>query len=79
MKLAIIDSIIGLIKVVAELLLDSPKDERVQDLGAAMKQAEKKPEDFDSINDYIDYLRDQIKNGKIKTSKSQGLELFTEK
>lgn len=78
-KPTIIDAIIGLIKVVAELLIDSPKDEKVEDLGAAMKQAEKKPEDFDSINDYIDYLRDEIKKGHVELGKSQGIELFAEK
>lgn len=78
-KPTIIDAIVGLIKVVAELLIDSPKDEKVEDLGAAMKQTEKKPEDFDSINDYIDYLRDEIKKGHVELGKSQGVELFAEK
>lgn len=78
-KPTIIDAIVGLIKVVAELLIDSPKDEKVEDLGAAMKQTEKKPEDFDSINDYIDYLRDEIKKGHVELDKSQGVELFAEK
>lgn len=78
-KPTIIDVIIGVIKVVAELLMDSPEDEKVEDLGAAMKQVEKKPEDFDSINDYIDYLRDEIKKGHVELGKSQGVELFAEK
>lgn len=75
----ILDIIIGVIKIVAEVLIDSPEDEKVEDLGAAMKQVEKKPEDFDSINDYIDYLRDEIKKGHVELGKSQGVELFAEK
>lgn len=78
-KPTIVDAIISLVKVVAELLMDSPKDEKVEDLGAAMKQAEKKPEDFDSINDYIDYLREEIKKGSVKLGQSEGIELFSEK
>lgn len=30
-----------------------------------MRKSDKKPEDFDSINDYIAYLREEIKSGKI--------------
>ena len=36
------------------------KDDNVEDLGEAMRKADKKPEDFDSINDYITYLRAEI-------------------
>ena len=38
------------------------KDDNVEDLGEAMRKADKKPEDFDSINDYITYLRAEIKS-----------------
>ncbi|EAI7225308.1 hypothetical protein CK602_08505, partial [Campylobacter coli] len=41
------------------------KDDNVEDLGAAMRQSDKKPEDFDSINAYIDYLKNEIKAGNI--------------
>ena len=41
------------------------KDDNVEDLGEAMRKADKKPEDFDSINDYITYLRAEIKSGNI--------------
>ena len=55
------------------------KDDNVEDLGEAMRKADKKPEDFDSINDYITYLRAEIKSGNItldtnKTEMQKGID-----
>ncbi|WP_297479766.1 hypothetical protein [uncultured Photobacterium sp.] len=35
-------------------------NDKVEDLGAKAMAADKKPEDFDQINDYIDYLRNEV-------------------
>ncbi|MCV3402847.1 hypothetical protein L8V85_02605 [Campylobacter sp. IFREMER_LSEM_CL2090] len=47
------------------------KDDNVEDLGAAMRQSDKKPEDFDSINAYIDYLKSEIKAGNINLNEEK--------
>lgn len=44
-------------------------DEKPEDFGQAAEQMEKKPEDFDSINEYIDYLREGIRSGKVELNK----------
>ena len=45
------------ISLAADVLKPS---ERADELGAKAMAAEKKPEDFDQINDYIDYLRNDV-------------------
>lgn len=35
-------------------------NDKVEDLGAKAMAADKKPEDFDEINEYIDYLRNEV-------------------
>ncbi|MDQ7074294.1 MAG: hypothetical protein Q9O24_03895 [Gammaproteobacteria bacterium] len=52
-----ISNIIRIIGVFLDVLTPNDKPE---ELGAKAMQAEKKPEDFDSNNDYIDYLRNDI-------------------
>ncbi|WP_291946875.1 hypothetical protein [Campylobacter sp.] len=47
------------------------KDDNVENLGAAMRQSGKKPEDFDSINTYIDYLKNEIKTGNINLNEEK--------
>lgn len=50
---------------IAQTLGILDKDDNLEDLGEAMRKSDKKPEDFDSINDYIAHLREEIKSGKI--------------
>lgn len=52
---------VTVISVLAEIFTEKPKEEKPEELGMKAEQADKKPEDFDSINDYIEYLRQEIK------------------
>lgn len=61
-----IGAIIEAITMVGKLIgVLSPNDD-VEELGAKAMQADKKPEDFESISDYIDYLRNDITIDKEK-------------
>lgn len=52
---------VAVISVLAEIFTEKQKEEKPEELGMKAEQADKKPEDFDSINDYIEYLRQEIK------------------
>lgn len=52
---------VAVISVLAEIFTEKLKEEKPEELGMKAEQADKKPEDFDSINDYIEYLRQEIK------------------
>ena len=52
---------VAVISVLAEIFTEKPKEEKPEELGMKAEQADKKPEHFDSINDYIEYLRQEIK------------------
>lgn len=52
---------VAVISVLAEIFTEKPKEEKPEELGMKAEQADKKPDDFDSINDYIEYLRQEIK------------------
>lgn len=52
---------VAVISVLAEIFTEKPKEEKPEELGMKAEQADQKPEDFDSINDYIEYLRQEIK------------------
>jgi hypothetical protein len=41
-------------------------NESAEQLGAKAMSADKKPEDFDKINDYISYLQNEVKINKLK-------------
>ena len=61
---------IGLVVQTISTLLGIIKPEdKTEDLGQAMRESSKKPEDFDSINNYIEHLRDEIKSGNIDINK----------
>ena len=55
-----------IVSAIANILGIFKENERPEDLGQAMEQMDKKPEDFDSINEYIDYLREGIRSGEVK-------------
>ena len=57
--------ILQIVTAIAQVLGILNKDDNPEDLGEAMRKSDKKPEDFDSINDYIAHLREEIKSGKI--------------
>lgn len=57
-----------IVSAIANLLGIGQKDIEPEQYGEAMSLADKKPEDFDSINEYIDYLSAEIKDGNIDFS-----------
>lgn len=57
----LIGVVIGIISAVSEALTEKPHEETPEEIGLKAEVAEKKPEDFDSINEYINYLREEIK------------------
>lgn len=57
--------VVNVVKTVAQVCSVLQKDDKVEELGSAMRQSQKKPEDFDSINEYIDHLREEIKSGGV--------------
>lgn len=61
--MAVVSSIVSFI---AEALGIKKKEESPEELAMKAEQSDKKPEDFDSINSYIDYLRENIKVDKEK-------------
>ncbi|MFT5759815.1 MAG: hypothetical protein ACI9LM_004594 [Alteromonadaceae bacterium] len=60
--------IIKTVETVCTVLNIVSPNERAEDLGAKAMNAEKKPEDFDKINDYIDYLRQDVSVDKTTLS-----------
>lgn len=75
-----IGEIIKVIVAIAGACLGMGEDEKIEDYGAAMRQAEKKPEDFNTIQEYIAYLREEIKSGRIDLSSPKSeIEQFADK
>ena len=60
--------IIKTVETVSTVLNIISPNENAEDLGAKAMNAEKKPEDFDKINDYIDYLRQNVSVDKTTLS-----------
>lgn len=67
--------IVTIIQIVATLIGVLTKEDDVEELGAkAMQPESKKPEDFDSNAEYIDYLREEVKLDKEKFDKAGDVE-----
>lgn len=49
-----------IVSVLAEIFTEKPKEEKPEEIGMKAEKADKKPEDFDSINDYLEYLRKEV-------------------
>lgn len=60
-----LNTIMSVISTIAQVIGLITKEDKAEVIGAAMRQAEKKPDDFDKISDYIAYLRGEVKDGKI--------------
>ena len=58
--------ICAIVSVIAEAIGIKKEDETPEELAMQAEQSDKKPEDFDSINQYIEYLRENIKVDKEK-------------
>lgn len=63
--LPVVGEIITAIGKILEILSEDAKPE---ELGAAMQQCDKKPEDFESTKEYIKYLEEEIKAGRVDCS-----------
>ena len=59
-----LNKIVEVLEVIAKALGIIKPDEDTEQLGDKAMKADKKPEDFDSTNEYIDYLRTEIKSSK---------------
>ena len=67
--------IVAIIQIVATLIGVLTKEDDVEELGAkAMQPESKKPEDFDSNAEYIEYLREEVKLDKEKFDKAGDVE-----
>lgn len=72
----IIDTVITIIKLVAEHFGVLKPEDDIEDLGARAMKSDKKVEDFDSVNEYIDHLRNDIELEKDELKKmSEGQKL----
>ena len=54
----------NIISVIGNILGVKKDDENLEDIGAKAMKSDKKPENFDSYNDYIKHLRENIKLDK---------------
>ena len=56
-----LNSVVSIVEIVGVFLNILNPNDNIEELGAKAMEADKKPEDFDSNAQYIDYLRDEIK------------------
>lgn len=61
-----IQIISAIVSAIAEILGIKQEEETPEELGMKAEQAEKKPEDFDSTEAYIEYLRNEVSVDKEK-------------
>lgn len=66
----LLDKVGGAIQMVAVLLDILKPDEKPEELGAKALVSDKKPEDFDSNAEYINYLRNEVQLDKEKFDKA---------
>ena len=60
---------VAVVSFLAELFTDKPQEEKPEEIAMKAEQADKKPENFDSINDYIEYLRNEVQLDTAKLEK----------
>lgn len=60
-----INKIANVLNTVGTILNIFQPNDKAENFGEAMRQAKQKPEDFDKISSYIDYLRSEINSNKI--------------
>lgn len=64
--LQIISVVVHVVGKVAELLIGKPEVERPEEMAMRAEDAELKPEDFSSFDEYMEYLRNDIKTDHAK-------------
>jgi hypothetical protein len=62
------------IEKIAKVLGIIKPEEKVEDIGDRAMRSDKKPEDFDSTNDYIEYLRENIRAASKEELEARPLE-----
>jgi hypothetical protein len=67
-------SVMQVIQVVSTLLGILNSEDNIEELGAKAMDADKKPEDFDSNAEYIDYLRNDIELDREKFENATDVE-----
>lgn len=65
----ILSVFVAVISFLTELFTDKPQEEKPEEIAVKAEQADKKPENFDSINDYIEYLRNEVQLDPAKLEK----------
>ena len=63
---SVLEPVSTIVSEIAKALDIFQENDRSEHLGQAMEQMDKKLENFDSINEYVDYLREGIKSGEVK-------------
>jgi len=63
-----------IVGIIANVLAIKKEEEGVDEIGAKAMMSDKKPEDFDSYNEYIEYLRNDIKLDKERFEKAGKVE-----
>jgi hypothetical protein len=59
-----ISMVVNVLETIAKALGIIKEEENAEELGDKAMKADKKPEDFDSINEYIGYLRQEIRSSR---------------
>ncbi|TQR33139.1 hypothetical protein DMB92_04060 [Campylobacter sp. MIT 99-7217] len=67
----ILSTVAPIISAIASLIGVFKNEHTPEDYGEAMQKAEKKPDDFDSINEYIAYLDEEISSGRIQLDEKE--------
>jgi len=77
----VLKTVVRVISAVADVLAEKPQDESPEEIGYKAKIAAedegKVPEDFDSVNAYIDYLRNDIKIDEERLAEMDEKERYT--
>ncbi|SEL36034.1 hypothetical protein SAMN02910353_02442 [Ruminococcus sp. YRD2003] len=72
--IGIVATISDMVSKIADMTMDEPVNIDPVDLAVRAELSDKKPEDFDSYNDYIKHLANDIKSDKLKLENLSGQE-----
>jgi len=69
MSIETLKTVTTVLEIIAKALEIIKEEENVEELGDKAMRADKKMEDFDSVNEYIEYLRNEIKTSQEELKK----------
>jgi hypothetical protein len=69
-----LEKVVDILEKIAKVLGIIKPEEDTEDIGDRAMRADKKPEDFDSTNDYIEYLRENIRAASKEELEARPLE-----